>query len=66
MAEENNVLLSELTLAQLQSISSDFGEDTVKEVFDFEKSVERKDVYGGPARKRVLEQVAEIRKVLKQ
>lgn len=64
MAEENGVLLSELTLAQLQSISSDFGEDTVKEVFDFEKSVERKDVYGGPARKRVLEQVAEIRKVL--
>ena len=64
MAEENGVLLSELTLAQLQSISSDFGEDTIKEVFDFEKSVERKDVYGGPARKRVLEQVAEIRKVL--
>ena len=63
MAESNGVLLSGLTLAQLQTLKSDLGEGTLKEVFDFEKSLERKSVYGGPARKRVLEQIAVICKV---
>lgn len=64
LAEELNVPLSSLSTEQLQSVSPDFGDDTASEVFDYEKSVERKDVYGGPARKRVLEQVQEAKKQL--
>jgi argininosuccinate lyase len=61
LAEESKVLLSALTLPQLQQICPLFGDDTLTEVFDFEKSVERRDVYGGPSRRRVLEQIQVVR-----
>ena len=59
-AESLDVPLSELSLAEFQAISSEFGED-VAAVFDFEQSVERRDVYGGPSRRAVQEQIEELR-----
>lgn len=64
MAEELKVPLSDLTPQQLQSVSSSFGDDVASEVFDFEKSVERRDVFGGPAKARVLEQVQVMKQQL--
>jgi argininosuccinate lyase len=65
LAEESKTPLDQLSLAQLQKICPLFGDDTLNEVFDFEKSVERRDVYGGPSRRRVLEQIEVVRASLK-
>ncbi|KAH9821299.1 L-Aspartase-like protein [Melampsora americana] len=60
MAEQMGVPLSQLTLAQLQTICPLFTQD-VADVFDYEKSVERRDVYGGTSRSAVLKQIERIR-----
>lgn len=51
--------IDQLTFAQLQEIDSRFGED-VKEVFNFEVSVERRDATGGTAKSAVLKQLANL------
>lgn len=63
LAEQNKISLSQLTLEQLQGLSSKFEAD-VKEVFSFETSVERRDVVGGTSKRAVLEQIETVKKVL--
>lgn len=56
-AEDQNVSIAEFKLPQLQVISSLFEED-VKDVFDFERSVEKRTSTGGTCKASVLEQIA--------
>lgn len=51
--------IDKLTLEQFQKIDARFGED-VKDVFDFEVSVERRDATGGTAKSAVLKQLANL------
>lgn len=60
LAEKLNIPLSELTLAQYQELSGKFGED-VKDVFDFEASVERRNAVGGPSKEMIKRQVGVLR-----
>lgn len=60
MAELQGVPLSELELEDLQRLHHAFDED-VMNVWDFEHSVERKDVVGATSRRAVLEQVQTLR-----
>ena len=60
MAELQGVPLSELELEDLQRLHYAFEED-VMQVWDFEHSVERKDVVGATSRRAVLEQVQTLR-----
>ncbi len=63
LAEERRVRLSDLTTADLQSLHPAFDED-VHAVWDFEKSVDRRDVEGGTSRRAVLAQVEQLRQWL--
>ena len=56
LAEKLKCNLNDLTLAQLKEISEHFDSD-VKEVYDFEKSVEQYSSIGGTAQSSVLEQI---------
>ncbi|KAL7273172.1 argininosuccinate lyase [Rhizina undulata] len=56
--------IDKLTLEQYKGLSPEFEED-VKEVFDFEKSVERRAAVGGTARKCVQRQVEEVKAALR-
>jgi argininosuccinate lyase len=60
MAETQGIPLSELNLEDLQKLHKAFAED-VAAVWDFEQSVERRDVDGGTSRRAVLAQVAQLR-----
>ncbi len=60
MAEVQGIPLAELTVEDLQKLHHAFEEDVV-DVWDFEQSVERRDVTGGTSRRAVLEQVAQLR-----
>ncbi|HIC88600.1 MAG TPA: argininosuccinate lyase [Anaerolineae bacterium] len=62
-AEEMGIPLSELPLAELRRILPAFGAD-VAEVWDFERSVERRAVTGGTARAAVQAQIEQIRSLL--
>lgn len=66
LAESQSKPLSSLTLPEFKSISELFDEDVIKEVFDFEKSVERRDGEGGTSRRSVLEQCNNITVVLER
>ncbi|MBW0470744.1 hypothetical protein O181_010459 [Austropuccinia psidii MF-1] len=59
LAEQNKISLAQLTLEQYQSLSTHFAAD-VFEVFDFEKSVERKDVAGGTSKRAVQMQINQV------
>jgi len=59
MAEERNCPLTELTLADLQTLHPLFTED-VMSVWDFDAAVERRDSIGGTSKRRVLEQAKEL------
>jgi argininosuccinate lyase len=63
LAETRGSSLSKLSLADLQGLSALFTDD-VAAVFDFEASVERRDVVGGTSRRAVLEQVAKAKAAL--
>jgi argininosuccinate lyase len=52
--------LSQLPLATFQAENEAF-DDTVFRALDMETAVERRDVLGGPARKRVAAAIAELR-----
>lgn len=60
MAELQGIPLSELEVEDLQRLHHAFEED-VLDVWDFEHSVERKDVVGATSRRAVLEQVQTLR-----
>ncbi|KAK9463895.1 L-Aspartase-like protein [Lipomyces oligophaga] len=67
LAEDKKVGgIDKLSLSELQSVDGRFGEDVVAEVFDFEKSVERRDAIGGTAKSAVLDQIARLKKVLEE
>jgi argininosuccinate lyase len=65
LSEESSVPLSDLTLEQFQSVSPHFAED-VKDVFNFETSVERRDAKGGTSRRAVKEQIENLKEKLVQ
>lgn len=65
LAEKNGVELAALTLADLQGLHPAFAED-VSQVWDFEESVERRDVDGGTSRRAVLAQISQLRGWLTQ
>jgi argininosuccinate lyase len=56
MAELRAVPLSELGLTDLQTLHKAFAED-VFELWDFERSVEQRDVQGGTSRRAVQAQI---------
>lgn len=58
-AEEQSISIADLELSQLQDISALFEED-VKDVFDFERSVEKRTPVGGTCKASVLEQIDAI------
>jgi argininosuccinate lyase len=58
-AEENGVSIAELDLPDLQKISPQFEAD-IADVFDFERSVERRSAQGGTSRSAVLGQISDI------
>ena len=60
MAELQGIPLSELEVEDLQKLHDAF-EDDVVEVWNFEKSVEQRDVPGGTSRRAIQEQVDKMR-----
>lgn len=56
--------IDKLSMEQLQAIDSRFGKD-VKDVFNFEASVERRSATGGTAKSAVLKQLELLRKQIK-
>lgn len=56
LAEQTSVQISDLTMDQWKSLSSEFTDD-VQQVFDFEVSVEKRNAIGGPAREMIQRQV---------
>lgn len=52
--------IDKLTVQDYKGLCDKFEED-VMEVFDFERSVEKRAAVGGPCRKRVLQQIEEIK-----
>lgn len=63
LAESKKCQISELSLSQLQSLSSLFTKD-VGTVFDFESSVEKRNAIGGTSIQMVERQVQVLRKAL--
>jgi len=63
LAESKKCQLNELTLQDLQSLNGRFTED-VRDVFDFEASVERRSAIGGPSRKMIQRQISALRTAL--
>lgn len=59
MAEDRSCALSDLSVADLQSIHPLFAED-VAQVWDFTRSADARDSEGGASKRSVLEQVAKI------
>lgn len=55
--------LSDLTLEQFKSVCPSFEAD-VKDVFNFETSVERRDAAGGTSRRAVLKQIETLKLLL--
>lgn len=65
LAEERNMALSDLSLADLQSLHPAFTAD-VELVWDFERSTERRDAEGGSSRRAVEEQLQLLQEWLAQ
>lgn len=61
LAESKKCQISELSLSELQSLSSLFTKD-VETVFDFESSVEKRNAIGGTSIEMVERQVQVLRK----
>ena len=62
-AEKAGKPLNELTIPELQSIQCRFGDDA-RELFDLERSMDRREITGAPGRKAVAQQLARWRKAL--
>ncbi|RKO93895.1 argininosuccinate lyase C-terminal-domain-containing protein, partial [Blyttiomyces helicus] len=60
LAEERGVEMSSLTLADFQKLHPLFGED-VAEIWDFEKSIDRRSALGGTSRKTVEVQLTHLK-----
>lgn len=57
--------IDQISLADFKALHELFEED-VKDVFDFEKSVERRTAIGGPARRCIASQIDEIKAVIER
>jgi argininosuccinate lyase len=62
-ALERGVPLRELPLDEFREVAEEFGEDVYR-VFDFRRSVEARDSYGGTATQAVRQQLAKAREKL--
>jgi argininosuccinate lyase len=62
-AELQGIPLAELSVEDLQKLHESFDED-VTQVWDFEQSVERRDIEGGTSRRAVLAQIEQLRQWL--
>ena len=60
LAEARKCQLNDLTLQDYQSLHPNFTED-VRDVFDFEASVERRNAIGGPSRVTMARQIEKLR-----
>jgi len=65
LAESRSTSLAQLTMQDWKSLNSTFDDD-VKDVFNFETSVERKAAIGGTSRKMIERQVAVLREALRK
>jgi argininosuccinate lyase len=65
MAEDRGVPMSQLSVADLQTIHPLFSDDVVA-VWDFNRSAEMRDTEGGASKRSVMEQVDKMRKYLKE
>ncbi|WWC86123.1 argininosuccinate lyase [Kwoniella dendrophila CBS 6074] len=65
LAEKENKQISDLTLEQWKELSEHFTED-VKDIFNFENSVEKRNAIGGPARSMIKRQVDIARERINQ
>ncbi|KAI8815080.1 argininosuccinate lyase [Cladochytrium replicatum] len=63
LAEEKGTSLGKLTVADLRTLHSAFEED-VNEVWDFGRSVEKRDAVGGTSKSAVLAQIEQLKKWL--
>jgi argininosuccinate lyase len=63
LAEKSGKPLNKLTLAELQSVSKQFGHDALG-VFDLKRAMARRNVVGAPGTKEVMEQLARWKKLL--
>lgn len=63
LAESRKCGLDQLTLQDYQQLNPNFTED-VRDVFDFEASVERRNAIGGPSRAMVARQIETLRAYL--
>uniref|UniRef100_A0A7S1BCH6 Argininosuccinate lyase n=2 Tax=Corethron hystrix TaxID=216773 RepID=A0A7S1BCH6_9STRA len=60
LSEERGISIDKLTLEDLQKIDGRFGDD-IMSVWDYEVSVERKNVTGGTAKASVMKQIKDTR-----
>jgi len=60
LSEQTGTPMNKLTYEQLKGVDARFGED-IKEVFNYEKSVEMRAARGGTSKSSVLEQIKVIR-----
>ncbi|EIW85041.1 argininosuccinate lyase [Coniophora puteana RWD-64-598 SS2] len=63
LAESQKCQLNELTAEDFKKLHDRFSEDVVQ-VFDFERSVERRSAIGGPSMKTVERQIAVLREIV--
>ena len=63
MAEDRKCSMSDLTLEDLKSLHPEFEED-VKDVWDFERSIEQRCSLGGTSRKTVQIQIQQLKEKL--
>lgn len=61
LAETLQTPLSSLSLEQYKQLSPKFDEDVFADVFDFERSIEKRNAIGGPSREMVKRQVGVLR-----
>jgi argininosuccinate lyase len=64
LAESRKVQISDLSLEDLRELCERFEPD-VKDVFDFEASVEKRDAIGGTSKRMVERQVRVLREILR-
>jgi argininosuccinate lyase len=65
LAETLQTGLADLSLEQYQQLSPKFSDDVFADVFDFERSIEKRNAIGGPSREMVTRQVKVLRELLK-
>ena len=65
LAESKGRLMDELGLRELRGVDERLGED-VLECLDYERAVELKDAVGGTSRSAVMEQIEELKRLLKK